>query len=97
MIKASGRLFASDSKTPRFLMKIEHAASKELGKDKMTKTISQTSKGLPRGIGKVMKGRGALPDKSYINFMDDSNKVFLGDKYSLRTPLLQGDPVKRSV
>lgn len=44
-----------------------------------------------------MKGRDALPDKAYINFMDDTNTTFLSDVFSSRTPLLQGDPAKRSI
>jgi hypothetical protein len=59
--------------------------------------MAQTNKGLPKGIGKVMKGRGQLPSEAYVNFMDSSNKVFLGESFSSRTHLLKGDPNKLSI
>jgi hypothetical protein len=45
----------------------------------------------------MLKGRDQLPEKAYINFMDDANTVFLGEKFASRTQLLQGDPNSLSV
>ena len=72
------------TKTPRFLQKIEYSAAKEQQRDKLTVKHDQSNKAKPKNIGKAIKGREMLPEVPYINFMDENNKVFLGDSFSSR-------------
>jgi hypothetical protein len=81
----SKRIFSTIEKPPKFLLKMEHAVSKEKTKEKLTVKITQQNKAPPKGIGKKIKSAGQLPQKSYINFMEAENKVFLGETFSSRT------------
>jgi hypothetical protein len=76
---------------------MEHDVAKENAKDKLTKKISQSNKGLPRGVGKAVKGWDALPERAYVNYMDPTNTVFLGDSFAQRANLLQSDPASLAV
>lgn len=91
MIQLTGRSFTS--KVPRFLQKIERMEAKEQLKDKHTITLGQSNKAKPKNFGKAVKGRDMLPETPYINFMDATNKVFLGETFSSRTLFLKGDPI----
>ena len=64
----SRRFFSTIDKPPKFLLKMEHAVSKEKTKENLTVKIAQQKKALPKGIGKKIKSADQLPEKSYINF-----------------------------
>ena len=76
--------FSTIDKPPKFLLKMEHAVSKEKTKENLTVKIAQQKKALPKGIGKKIKSADQLPEKSYINFMEAENTVFLGEAFSSR-------------
>ena len=80
----SRRFFSTIDKPPKFLLKMEHAVSKEKTKENLTVKIAQQKKALPKGIGKKIKSADQLPEKSYINFMEAENTIFLGEAFCSR-------------